>query len=262
MIQRPAYWRYLKHGGFSLFDENEHVCAAVETLMNETAQPDTHGVGRDSHKQRFSRFKVVSVQRVENPQAWTAYAGSRRALAEDLSREGYVPPAMPPLETASFCYPLQYNTLEQDAGEVFLFHGTPKATSISRAGFDVRYAMAGSGAGDLFGKGVYFAESASKADQYVPVAEPGAPQTMVLARVTLGRCQVVRRTRSGAPFLPEVKGRSTADVPVYYDSIVADVSRMRFREIIVGKDTCAYPELLVTYMREPWPSGDPWCALS
>lgn len=218
--------------------------------MNDTAQPDTHGVGCDSHRQRFSRFKVVSVQRVENPQVWTAYAGSRRALAEDLSREGYEPPAMSPLKTASFCYPLHYNSLDTDAGEIFLFHGTSKTTSISHAGFDVRYAMAGTGAGDLFGKGVYFAESASKADQYVPVKESG-PQTMVLARVTLGRCQVVRRARAGAPFLPEVEGRSTADVPMYYDSVVADVSKMRFREVIIGKDSCAYPELLVTYTREP-----------
>jgi hypothetical protein len=64
---------------------------------------------------------------------------------------------------------------------------------------------------------------------------------MVLARVCLGRCQVAHRSRPNAPW---VEGKSTAAVPVYYDSILADVPGMRFREVVVGRDTAAYPELL------------------
>ena len=112
----------------------------------------------------------------------------------------------------------------------------------------MRYAYAGAGAGAAFGRGVYFAESASKSDQYV---KPGAGRTLtlVLARVCLGRCQVVRdgRGRRNASFLPEVEGRSTTVLPIYYDSILTEVPGMRFRESVVGRDTAAYPELLVEY---------------
>jgi hypothetical protein len=40
----------------------------------------------------------------------------------------------------------------------------------------------------MFGRGVYFAESASKSDQYVSPSVEGK-LTMILARVCLGRCK-------------------------------------------------------------------------
>jgi hypothetical protein len=55
--------------------------------------------------------------------------------------------------------------------------------------------------------------------------------------------------RRNAPFLPEVEGKSTAAVPVYYDSILTEVPSMHFREVVVGRDTSAYPELIVEYER-------------
>ena len=132
------------------------------------------------------------MRRVENPQVWAAYAVRRRALAEQLAREGHAQPAAAQrLATRRFCYPLQGGALEAAAGEAFLFHGTRRAEAIATSGFDVRYAYAGAGGGALFGHGVYFAESASKADQYVARGEGEGRLTMVLARVCLGRCRVV-----------------------------------------------------------------------
>jgi hypothetical protein len=116
----------------------------------------------------------------------------------------------------------------------------------------VRYAYAGAGAGAdaAFGRGVYFAKSASKSDQYVRPSA-GRTLTLVLARVCLGRCQVVRdgRGRRNAPFLPQVEGRSTTVLPVYYDSILTEVPGMCYRESVVDRDTAAYLELLVEYER-------------
>ena len=152
------------------------------------------------------------------------------------------------LATAGFVYPLAGGSFDGAAGEVALFHGTAAANSIASAGFDVRYAFARRGAGAAFGRGVYFAESSSKADQYVQAGSDGR-LCMFLSRVCLGRCALVSRLRGAAPFLPEVKGASTPEVPVYYDSILADVEGMRFREIVVGRDASAYPELMVEYER-------------
>jgi hypothetical protein len=182
---------------------------------------------------------------------WSAYAARRRALADALAGEGYtLPEPARQLCTSYFLYPSESGSLEDAAGEVFLFHGTNFPESIASTGFDVRYAYAGAGAGAAFGRGVYFAESASKADQYV-MPSASRTLTLVLARVCLGRCQVVRdgRGRHNAPFLPQVEGQSTPMLPVYYDSILTEVPGMCFREIVVSRDTAAYPELLVEYER-------------
>ena len=248
-VQRPAYWEYQDHAGSWQVRESEDVRAAVEELMNSTAQPETHGSGRDSHYSRFQRFKVLAVHRVENSCVWSAFASQRRAVGEALSAEGYVlPKAAQELATSGFVYPLDDGGFDPAAGEMALFHGTAFADSIASAGFDVRYAFARRGAGAAFGRGVYFAESPSKADQYVRAGLDGKLR-MFLSRVCLGRCKVVSAMRGAAPFLPEVEGVSTVEVPVYYDSILADAPGMRFREIVVGRDASAYPELLVEYER-------------
>jgi serine/threonine protein kinase len=250
-VQRPAHWQNQEHAGSWLVRESAEMEAAVEKLLNDTAKPETHGVGHNGHGVRFARFKVVGVHRVENSQVWSAYAARRRALADALAQEGHVlPEGAQHLSTSKFLYPLEGGTLEGAAGEVFLFHGTTYPESIASSGFDVRYAYAGAGAGAIFGRGVYFAESASKSDRYASRHLDGK-LTLILARVCLGRCQVVRdgRGRLKAPFLPEVDTKSTAAVPVYYDSILTEVPGMHFREVVVGRDTLAYPELLVEYER-------------
>jgi hypothetical protein len=250
-VERPAYWHHQEHTGSWLVRESTEVATQVEKLLNDTASPEEHGTGRDSHDLPFARFKVTSVQRVENSVVWSAYAARRRARADTLACEGYaLPESARRLSTSHFLYPVEGGSLEDAAGEVFLFHGTKFPESIASSGFDVRYAYAGAGAGAMFGRGVYFAESASKSDQYVSRSAAGK-LTLVLARVCLGRCQVVRdgHGRRNAPFLPEVEGKSTPVVPLHYDSILTEVPGMRFREIVVGRDTAAYPELLVEYER-------------
>jgi hypothetical protein len=96
------------------------------------------------------------------------------------------------------------------------------------------------------GRGVYFAESAPKSDQYVSRSAAGK-LTLVLARVCLGRCQFLLRDGRGRsqrlPFLPEVEGRSTPVVAAYYDSILTEVTGMRFREVVVGRDMAARSSL-------------------
>ena len=120
-VERPSYWQHRLNFGHCLVEESQAVCAAVERLMNDTAQPDTHGQGRDSHRSYFRRFKVSSVTRVENPRVWSAYVGQRQDKADRLQREGYAPPPMRQLQTADFTYPLQKtSTPSKFPQEVFL----------------------------------------------------------------------------------------------------------------------------------------------
>ena len=53
--------------------------------------------------------------------------------------------------------------IDESVNEYYLFHGTTEATvgAIEKQGFEDRLASKG-----LFGKGMYFAESSTKADQY------------------------------------------------------------------------------------------------
>jgi serine/threonine protein kinase len=119
-VQRPSHWQNQEHAGSWLVRESAKVEAEVEKLLNDTAKPETHGVGHNGHGVRFARFKVVGVHRVENSQVWSAYAARRRALADALAQEGHVlPEEVQHLLTSSFVYPLEGGTLEGAAGEVF-----------------------------------------------------------------------------------------------------------------------------------------------
>lgn len=55
-----------------------------------TAKPDQRDVGRDSHDAPFDRFRVTSVQQMENSQIKSPYALRRWALADALASESYV----------------------------------------------------------------------------------------------------------------------------------------------------------------------------
>jgi serine/threonine protein kinase len=246
-VQRPVHWQYQEHAGTWFVRESTQVVAQVEKLLNDTAETEDHGIGRNCQGGRFGRFRVTSVQRVENSQVWSEYASRRRALADTLAGEGYaLPEQARHLATASFQYPMEGGTLEAAAGEVFLFHGTSRPELIASSGFDVRSAYADAGAGAMFGRGVYFSESASTSDQRVQPSA-GGKLTLVLARVCLGRCSHSRRDLPYA--LPEVEGMSTPAVPVYYNSILTEMPGMRYREVVIGRDTSAYPELFVEYER-------------
>ena len=244
----PSHWEHQQCPGSWLVTEGAEVAAQVETLLNKSAIPLHNGT---RWGQRFRRFKVVRVKRVENSQIWPVYAARRRAMADELAAEGYTLPAEArQLSTAGFMYPMEGGTLERAAGEVFLLHGTRSVDSITASGFDLRYAFdTARGGTALFGRGVYFAESATKADQYVGRQSDGGTLSLIIARVCLGRCQVVRQCRQRQTFLPHVEAKSTPSAPVYYDSILTTVSGLPFREVVVGKDTSAYPELVVEYER-------------
>lgn len=234
-VPRPAHWLcHEELAGCWVVEESEEVRTAVENLMNDTSDGPQ------------ARFRVTCVQRVENYRVWAAYTVHRRTLGLALAQERYSLPPSLALKSAHFSYPIG-SALHADANEVFLFHAGARPNSIANTGFDVRYAYAGVGAGARYGRGVYFAESAQKADMYASSA--AGPQVMLLTRVTLGRCERVRCPRWDAPFLPEVPRYSTSEMPIFYDSILADETSMPFREIVVGTNNCAYPELLVTYTR-------------
>lgn len=220
-----------------LTDAGPDACAAIEAFLASAAKPGSHGQGRDSHGIPFRRFKVKKVEFIRNQMVWARYTMERDLLVKELASEQYtlsseveclVPPAtklplpgMPRLQV----------------GERLLFHGSGECEAIYKTGFEVKRSFSGAAA---YGRGIYFATSPSKADQYAK----GDPPQLLLCRAFLGRCDLVSGLRFKEPLLPLVRGRQDG---LRLNAIVA---RGNFTEIVLGQNNIVYPELLVTYERE------------
>ena len=55
-------------------------------LFNHKANPRSHGFGHDSHDQRFRRFEVVTVERLENTRLWRLFSTTRAPLNSDPAK--------------------------------------------------------------------------------------------------------------------------------------------------------------------------------
>jgi len=135
--------------------------------------------------------------------------------------------------------------IDPSINEFYLFHGTNPKAAMQITDADFRMDLAGSHAGTLYGRGIYFAESSSKSDEYAEEDERKW-NPMLVCRVTLGRFiytdeeypdtgQLVRQC---------TKGES--------HSVLGDRQKCRntFREMIIYDKDQAYPEFIVWYSRE------------
>ncbi|CAE8632265.1 unnamed protein product [Polarella glacialis] len=144
-------------------------------------------------------------------------------------------------------YPL--SVLDPSFNEHYLWHGTgpAEARGIAERGFDL--GQAGSSRGALFGRGLYFAESCLKADEYVrPDAEGRFP--LILCRVTLGH---VNYCDAEDPWeLRESLRFSCRHSSGEHHSVIGDREKIRqtFREFVIFDAHQAYPEYIVWYRRK------------
>ena len=115
--------------------------------------------GQDAKGLTHASMRVTKVQRVENPELWQSYAMKRKHLGSRLSKSGT--PSRVDVKTSGTDLDVH---LKEDINEVYLFHGTKKKLlgGIINHGVDFRLSRDK----PLFGRGAYFAESTTKADQY------------------------------------------------------------------------------------------------
>lgn len=124
------------------------------------------GIGRDAaNLHGYTSLKVNKVERIENPNLWRNYCSFRTDFCLKGS-DSSVPSVSPPLQTGSLFTedtPLDHSLIPE-VNEVYLFHGIKPDTlkAITQQGLDCRC----SSSNPLFGRGSYFAESSTKADQY------------------------------------------------------------------------------------------------
>lgn len=159
-------------------------------------------------------YKILSVQRVQSPSLWDAYARRR----EEIALENWGCP-----------------------NEQRLFHGTssvqPDTIINDPIGFDPRFCDQGA-----FGRGSYFAVNPMYSDAYRYSPPHSMIYQMFVARVALGRVQNLAGTRHASDIRRPEKGCHS----------VRGTSMNRKRQkseiyILYETDTQAYPEYLITY---------------
>lgn len=136
--------------------------------------------------------------------------------------------------------------LSQTANEFLLFHGTkPEAAdSIAQNHFDMALACKTG----LFGAGLYFAESISKADEYVkPDKQNRYP--VVICRVTLGHINYIpHKDPTTDPGREKLESSCLSGA---YHSVLGDRKKAKgtYREFVVYNHYQVYPHFIVWYKR-------------
>uniref|UniRef100_A0A7S1WGW2 PARP catalytic domain-containing protein n=1 Tax=Alexandrium catenella TaxID=2925 RepID=A0A7S1WGW2_ALECA len=315
----PRYWRSWppnpwSDSFFREVDVTDKLRVPVQRLFDLTTRPDLMGLGMDGAWATHKGLRVLKVTRIENGRLWSRYVRNREnmksvdKLLRYMGTEGRMAAesALKIVEEAhaermtdravkSFI-----DSLGMDKGrnERLLFHGSPSEGSKNAAGevlFPSRecsptYAIEHSGFDDrlgtlkgMYGAGTYFADMASKADQYAGrYNDPGSPQGSVgekavifLSRTVLGCPYVTNQSLEQLRRPPCVEGHF--DLNLYwnedvqfgkqwrdkglplticdhkrFDSVVGDFmvdgKRRLYREYVVYDMQC-YPEFKVEYER-------------
>ncbi|KAK3100625.1 hypothetical protein FSP39_022778, partial [Pinctada imbricata] len=269
----PKYWRHFKDGvglvdalrnwigkaRVERYDVDPKTFNAIKTLVEKTWVPKA-GVGADAKNLNHSKLKVRKVERIENINLYKKYAEKRKELFARLSTGGSVKKleAIQPSGSAGNCKPILTANIDDrmnsdvfpEMNEYYLFHGTKSdlEDNIIHKGFDQRYC----GDNAMFGRGVYAAESSTKADQYADDKDNRRKSNlhMFLVRVLLGEMYVSNvPKRFDLPPCRNCRSEKCADPKHHpYDSVVGD-GKWLFREFVVYSQDQCYPEYVITYDR-------------
>lgn len=189
-------------------------------------------------------FQVLRVERNENSKLWRKYS-IRKAELQHCLTDGEEPyPKFTDVRTTMEWQKLAgTDVLDANINEWYLFHGTRNAAALNICRNDFKMRLAGSSTGTLYGRGAYFAESITKADEYCK-DEHGAC-TVLFCRVLGGRARYTDE-REPDPV------KLTADcVEGDFDCIIGDRVKVSktYREFVVFDTENVYPEYIITFKR-------------
>jgi len=206
-----------------------------------------------------SRLKVEEVVHVENTENYLCFQARRNQIAQELRAL--------PVGTMSKDYhgnlPDDWDIktrqvslkgvvhhpeepVDNSLNECWLWHGTNEEGVVGITDADFDMARAGKAMGSMFGRGLYFAESVLKADEYAKADARGwAP--LLLSRVVLGRVNYcdLKHPNDHATELEDSVFKGG------FHAVLGDreVVRGTFREFIVFDNDQVYPEYIVWYSR-------------
>lgn len=245
----PTHWQHTALAGRP-FNELVGVDAYTEEIIQKAVDATFKSVKtRDRTGGAVpKRLKVVNVLRNENSEVWKKYAVDRFAMKAKRNHRCTLIEKRGGIAVAKELAGLQGELL-REINETYLWHGTSPsgADGIRSGGFDLKFC--GTGAGSMYGKGLYFAECSSKSDEYAKDETSGVYKdqfSLLLCRVVLGEQLILTAGGEAVHTMISESIKSEA-----YDSIMGDreASVGTYREFVIYEDSLAYPEYLVFYKR-------------
>ena len=169
-VEIPEQWKSVR----TLQDERAvkmpvdvAVAKAIKDVVQQTWERDVVGWGVDAKNLTHKTIDVTKVEQIENPHLYGSYEHARKEFCARAAKEVFPKVTSEPGQKDVLTSTLGISVLEEqlipEINEHFLFHGAPQEfiESIIKQGIDFRLSNEG-----MFGKGAYFAESSTKADQY------------------------------------------------------------------------------------------------
>lgn len=231
------------YGGFmGLYTLPGTLAAALQRLMDDTFKEITT---RDRKTGEIpQRLVYVGARTVQNELNWAEYVQRRAQIIEGIKKKPLSPNEKTLPKTMASSAAKRLPSLMSEAQEVWLWHGTSAAGAEGITTGDFRINLAGSGAGTLYGRGIYLAEACSKSDEYT--VEEGAEHYLLLCRATLGRCYYTSETK------PDPNNLENICKTGQFDSVLGDREKTRgtYREFMVYDDDQVYPAYIVKYRRQ------------
>eukprot|EP00930_Biecheleria_cincta_P000847 TRINITY_DN102043_c0_g1_i1.p1 TRINITY_DN102043_c0_g1~~TRINITY_DN102043_c0_g1_i1.p1 ORF type:complete len:562 (+),score=79.16 TRINITY_DN102043_c0_g1_i1:32-1687(+) len=253
----PRYWKHRLVPGRTDIKEivelpQEQVALFQHLLNNTYSNVWTRDRKKHSpdHPNVPRAYRVVRAFRAENSKNWKEYCIRRAGMLRDVSTSSV------PVFNAKSADEWERGAsmgvvgepLARGCNEWFLFHGTSPQAALSICQGDFRISLAGGSTGTLYGRGTYFAESITKADEYAKEAggEHAGEFAVLLVRALGGR---VRYTDEVEPEAEDLT-RSCIEGP--YDCVLGDRQKCRgtYREFIFFDTENLYAEYVIIYRRQ------------
>eukprot|EP00747_Dinoflagellata_sp_TGD_P199241 gnl/TRDRNA2_/TRDRNA2_72436_c1_seq2.p1 gnl/TRDRNA2_/TRDRNA2_72436_c1~~gnl/TRDRNA2_/TRDRNA2_72436_c1_seq2.p1 ORF type:complete len:293 (-),score=38.92 gnl/TRDRNA2_/TRDRNA2_72436_c1_seq2:82-960(-) len=250
------------------FSEQVEVTSVEESVLQKIMDVKFKGVNTSDLKGEMpTRLVLKGVRRIESSDMWhnvvqgRAFIKGKRphactrvskccggdAKTSSALHQALSQPRMSGSELGHLA-----ESMQGSVNEVLLWHGTTSegAKGITKTGFDLKRVGTGTAHGlAMYGKGCYYAECSSKADEYARESPEGTDDGLcylLLCRVVLG--EALQMTAGGEGSHPFIRGIIDAGI---YDSVVGsrEASVGTYNEYIVYQDDQVYPEYCITCKR-------------
>eukprot|EP00811_Abedinium_folium_P020300 NODE_2927_length_2120_cov_3.662318.p1 GENE.NODE_2927_length_2120_cov_3.662318~~NODE_2927_length_2120_cov_3.662318.p1 ORF type:complete len:552 (-),score=103.19 NODE_2927_length_2120_cov_3.662318:353-2008(-) len=217
----------------------------AELLLRKLSHLDKLFQGKQSRCFPFTQARILHMRSVHNPALWKKYLARKDEMRSEHQRCGIKLKPLPAPASGLVALLDRGVCLDTDINEEILVHGClgKVADAIVREGFDLR--RSGTGAGALYGEGIYFASEPCKANQYT---KQEGLRSMIIARVAVGDPSFPKHGCKGR--LPNLRD-ITDDRKGRYDSHVIIPSNSErgqaHLEYVIFNSDQVYPEFVVEY---------------
>jgi hypothetical protein len=275
-VALPPEWTSVSHSAGVDFVDVPEKCGFFARKIKHSAKV----TAATTAAQSMDRLRVHRVVRVENAPLFESYQRERVKIRRRLDHTRAAGTAVAGLEehtpdwlAAHTGFPA---VIDSESNEFWLWHGTSASINIThpdgsvqrqetwevlaRHGFDER--VGGDSNGGLYGKGIYLADAASKANQYAtaPIATPpmnaAGHHCMLSCRVTMGDPYRTPGSLQGQRRPPN--NPATPGLP--YDSVFAEEGvtdnglgggpgSQFHNEYVVFSKAQVYPEYVIWYTK-------------